>query len=76
MAHVVAQGQACTKLPIAEGGAYAYLIETSEESILWKDTWGHWTGILRDLRPDLAILAAAVRGNLDGEPIRDLWLSS
>ena len=39
-------------------------------SILWKDTWGHWTGILRDLRPDLAILAAAVRGNVDGEPIQ------
>ena len=31
---------------------------------------GHWTGILRDLRPDLAILAAAGRGNLDGEPIQ------
>ena len=76
MADLVAHGQSCTKLPRAEGCAYTYLIETSEGSILWKDTWGHWTGILRDLRPDLAILAAAVRGNLDGEPIRDLWLSS
>ena len=40
MADVVAHGQACTQLPRAEGGAYAYLIETSEGSILWKDTGG------------------------------------
>ena len=54
----------------AESGAYAYLIETPEGSIRWKGTSGHWTGILRDLRPDVAILAAAGRGNIDGEPIQ------
>jgi L-ascorbate metabolism protein UlaG (beta-lactamase superfamily) len=54
----------------SDGGALAYLIETPEGSILWKDTSGHWTGILRDLRPDLALLAAAGRGNVDGEPIQ------
>ena len=70
MVEVVAHRQACTQSPRAEGGAYAYLIETSEGSILWKDTSGHWTGILRDLRPDVAILAAAGRGNIDGEPIQ------
>jgi L-ascorbate metabolism protein UlaG (beta-lactamase superfamily) len=56
--------------PRGEGGALAYLIETPEGSILWKDTSGHWTGILRDLRPDVALLAAAGRGNIDGEPIQ------
>lgn len=56
--------------PRGEGGALAYLIETPEGSILWKDTSGHWTGILRDLRPDVALLAAAGRGNIDGEPVQ------
>jgi hypothetical protein len=28
------------------------------------------TGILRDLRPDVALLAAAGRGNIDGEPLQ------
>jgi L-ascorbate metabolism protein UlaG (beta-lactamase superfamily) len=56
--------------PRGEGGALAYLIETAEGSIFWNDTSGHWTGILRDLRPDAAILAAAGRGNVDGEPIQ------
>lgn len=70
MSEVVAHRRACTQSPRGEGGAYAYLIETPEGSILWKDTSGHWTGILRDLRPDVAILAAAGRGNIDGEPIQ------
>ena len=60
----------CTQQPRGEGGALAYLVETPLGSILWKDTSGHWTGILRDLRPDAALLAAAGRGNIDGEPIQ------
>ncbi len=52
------------------GGALAYLIETPEGSIFYQDTSGCWTGVLRDLRPDVAILAAAGRGNIDGEPIQ------
>jgi L-ascorbate metabolism protein UlaG (beta-lactamase superfamily) len=56
--------------PRAEGGAFAYLIETPEGSIFWKDTSGHWTGILQNIRPDVAILASAGRGNIDGEPIQ------
>jgi L-ascorbate metabolism protein UlaG (beta-lactamase superfamily) len=56
--------------PRGEGGALAYLIETPEGSILYKDTSGHWTGIMRDLRPDVALLAAAGRGNIDGEPVQ------
>ena len=53
-----------------DGGALVYVIETPEGSLLYQDTSGHWSGILRDLRPDVAILAAAGRGNIDGEPIQ------
>ena len=70
MTEVMNHRNSCTQSPRAEGGAYAYLIETPEGSILWKDTSGHWTGILRDLRPDVGILAASGRGNIDGEPIQ------
>ena len=52
------------------GGALCYLIETPEGSIFWQDTSGCWTGILQNIRPDVAILAAAGRGNIDGEPIQ------
>jgi L-ascorbate metabolism protein UlaG (beta-lactamase superfamily) len=52
------------------GGALVYLIETRSISILFQDTSGCWSGVLRDLRPDVAILAAAGRGNLDGEPFQ------
>ena len=70
MAEAEAHRMECTQQPRGEGGALAYSIETSLGSILWKDTSGHWTGILRDLRPDAALLAAAGRGNIDGEPIQ------
>jgi hypothetical protein len=53
-----------------DGGAFVYLFETPQGSLLYQDTSGCWTGILRDLRPDVAILAAAGRGNLDGDPIQ------
>mgnify|MGYP000940812565 CR=1 FL=1 len=45
MTDVMNHRSSCTQSPRAEGGAYAYLIETPEGSILWKDTSGHWTGI-------------------------------
>ena len=53
-----------------DGGALIYLFDTPEGSLLFQDTSGHWSGILRDRRPDVAILAAAGRGNIDGEPIQ------
>ncbi len=53
-----------------DGGALVYLFETPEGSLFYQDSSGHWSGILRDLRPDVAILAAAGRGNVDGEPIQ------
>jgi L-ascorbate metabolism protein UlaG (beta-lactamase superfamily) len=52
------------------GGALAYLIETPAGSIFWQDTSGCWTGVVQNLRPDVAIIAAAGRGNVDGEPIQ------
>ncbi len=56
--------------PRGDGGAYAYLIDTPEGSVLWKDTSGHWTGLLGQLRPDVALIAVAGRGNVDGEPVQ------
>jgi len=53
-----------------DGGALVFLLDTPEGSLLYQDTSGHWSGIMRDLRPDVAILAAAGRGNVDGEPIQ------
>jgi L-ascorbate metabolism protein UlaG (beta-lactamase superfamily) len=53
-----------------DGGALVFLFETPDGTVLYQDTSGHWTGVLRDLRPDVAILAAAGRGNIDGEPIQ------
>lgn len=70
MEEVAAHRRASRQQPRGDGGALIYLIETPRGSILWKDTSGHWTGILRDLRPDVALLAAAGRGNIDGEPVQ------
>ena len=53
-----------------DGGALLYLFDTPEGSLLFQDTSGHWSGILDGLHPDVAILAAAGRGNIDGEPIQ------
>ena len=52
------------------GGPLVYLIETPAGTIFWQDTSGCWTGVLRDLRADVAILAAAGRANVDGEPVQ------
>jgi L-ascorbate metabolism protein UlaG (beta-lactamase superfamily) len=62
--HIASAGQR----PHGDGGALGYLIETPDTRLYWADTSGYWTGIVRDLRPDVAILAAAGRGNVDGEP--------
>jgi L-ascorbate metabolism protein UlaG (beta-lactamase superfamily) len=64
--HLVASSQGAR----GDGGALVFLFETPDGSVLYQDTSGHWTGVLRDLRPDVAILAAAGRGNVDGEPIQ------
>jgi L-ascorbate metabolism protein UlaG (beta-lactamase superfamily) len=53
-----------------DGGALVYLFETPEGTVLFQDTSGHWSPILATLSPDVAILAAAGRGNVDGEPVQ------
>jgi L-ascorbate metabolism protein UlaG (beta-lactamase superfamily) len=64
--HVVASHQGDR----GDGGALVYLLETPDGRLIYQDTSGHWTGVLSMLRPDVAILAAAGRGNVDGEPIQ------
>ncbi len=53
-----------------DGGALVFLFDTPDGSIFYQDTSGHWSGVLADLRPDVALLGAAGRGNIDGEPIQ------
>ncbi|MED5362505.1 MAG: MBL fold metallo-hydrolase [Actinomycetota bacterium] len=53
-----------------DGGALVYLIEGPDGSILFQDSAGAWSGIFDTLNPDVAILAAAGRANIDGEPIQ------
>ena len=51
-----------------DGGQLSYLLECAEGSILFSSSAGCWTGVLANLRPDLAVLAASGRPNVDGEP--------
>jgi L-ascorbate metabolism protein UlaG (beta-lactamase superfamily) len=53
-----------------DGGALLFSFDLPDGRLLYQDTSGHWSGVMRDLRPDVAILAAAGRGNIDGEPIQ------
>jgi L-ascorbate metabolism protein UlaG (beta-lactamase superfamily) len=53
-----------------DGGALLFLFETPDGTLLYQDTSGHWSGVLAGLRPDVAILAAAGRANVDGEPLQ------
>jgi L-ascorbate metabolism protein UlaG (beta-lactamase superfamily) len=63
--HLVASKAALAR---GDGGALGFLIDTPDGSIWWNDSSGYWSGIVADLRPDVAILAAAGRPNVDGEP--------
>jgi len=69
-ADVAAHMAASDRHPRGEGGSFAYLLETPAGSIFWKDTSGHWTSVLRELRPDVALLAAMGRGNVNGDPVQ------
>lgn len=53
-----------------DGGALLFHLETPDGTIVYQDTSGHWTGVVDQLRPDVAIVAAAGRANVDGEPIQ------
>lgn len=56
--------------PRGDGGALVFVFNTPDGTVFFQDTSGHWTGILRDLEPDVALIGAAGRGNIDGEPIQ------
>jgi L-ascorbate metabolism protein UlaG (beta-lactamase superfamily) len=53
-----------------DGGQLSYLVETPDGTIFVSASSGQWSGILRDLRPDVAVLAATGRPNVDGEPFQ------
>jgi L-ascorbate metabolism protein UlaG (beta-lactamase superfamily) len=53
-----------------DGGQLIYLISTPSGSLLWSASSGCWTAILRELRPDVALLALAGRPNVNGEPFQ------
>ncbi len=53
-----------------DGGVLGFLLEMPEGTLFFKDTMGHWTGILEEIDADVAILAISGRGNVDGEPIK------
>lgn len=53
-----------------DGGVLTYVVETSQGSLLFQDTVGCWSHLLAQEHPDVAILAAAGRGNRDGEPVQ------
>lgn len=51
-----------------DGGQLAYLLESPAGSLLVSANAGYWRGIFEPLRPDVAVLGAAGRPVLDGEP--------
>jgi L-ascorbate metabolism protein UlaG (beta-lactamase superfamily) len=53
-----------------DGGPLVYLFETPDGTLLYQDTSGRWSSVLGTLAPDVAIIAAAGRANVDGEPIQ------
>ena len=64
--HVVAAAQGDR----GDGGALVYVLETSEGRLLYQDTIGSWSGIMAGQTVDAAILAAAGRGNRDGQAVQ------
>ncbi|MCW3782097.1 MBL fold metallo-hydrolase [Defluviimonas salinarum] len=53
-----------------DGGTLCYVIATPEGRLFFKDTPGHWSGIMEKIDADVGILAASGRANVDGEPIQ------
>jgi L-ascorbate metabolism protein UlaG (beta-lactamase superfamily) len=51
-----------------DGGQLCYLLETPSGSVFVNASSGYWSGIVANLRPDVAILAVVGRPNVDGEP--------
>lgn len=55
---------------MSDGGPLVYHIETPDLSVFFQDTSGCWTGVLDEIDADVAILAAAGRANVNGEPVQ------
>jgi hypothetical protein len=53
-----------------DGGALLYRFAFPDGTLVYQDTSGHWSGILEGLDADAAILAAAGRACIDGEPVQ------
>src|SRR5438876_2872553 len=51
-----------------DGGQLCYLLETPSGSVFVNASSGYWSGIVADLRPDVAVLALVGRPNVNGEP--------
>jgi L-ascorbate metabolism protein UlaG (beta-lactamase superfamily) len=51
-----------------DGGQLCYLLETPSGSVFVNASSGYWSGIVANLRPDVAVLALVGRPNIDGEP--------
>jgi L-ascorbate metabolism protein UlaG (beta-lactamase superfamily) len=51
-----------------DGGQLCYLLETPSGSVFVNASSGYWSGIVANLRPDVAVLAVVGRANIDGEP--------
>jgi L-ascorbate metabolism protein UlaG (beta-lactamase superfamily) len=64
--------QAAEQGALGDGGALVFLIETPFGKLFYQDTSGCWSNILNGAlpTPDVAILAAGGRANLDGEPVQ------
>lgn len=53
-----------------DGGQLIYLLESPDGSVLFSQSPGYWSGIIADLRPDVAVLAITGRPSVDGEPFQ------
>ena len=65
--HMQRSDQGCR----GDGGTLCFVIDTPEGRLFFKDTPGHWSGVMQKVQADVGILAASGRGNVDGEPVQD-----
>jgi len=64
--HMQRSNQGCR----GDGGTLCFVVDTPDGRLFFKDTPGHWSGIMEKVWADVGILAAGGRANVDGEPIQ------
>jgi L-ascorbate metabolism protein UlaG (beta-lactamase superfamily) len=64
---LIAMNEKCSR---HDGGQLAYLLTTTDGSVLVSGSAGYWRGIFDGLRPDVALLSLGGRPNVDGEPFQ------